>query len=94
MPSGDEVTYICQSNIPTALPEWEINSNLYTVTDLPSGYEANGANLTFRAYYNITTIRCSFSTVINGMFVQACSNLATLTTSPPYGQLLITILAS
>lgn len=84
---GTIVTLECSYNLPFVLiPTWQVNGRDYRVTDLPLGYEATGANLTFRAI-NSTTIRCSFNAfnVSTGEFVEVYSNKVTVTTTPSPG---------
>lgn len=60
VPLGTNVTLECSYNLPIKLvPTWEVDGMDYRVTDLPLGYEASGANITFRAI-NSTSIRCFF----------------------------------
>ena len=52
----------------------------YQVTDLPLGYTAAEQKLTFRVYYNLTLIQCSFLTVTSQeMFHEIHSNFGKVT---------------
>ena len=87
MTEGHNVTLECSYNRPfTIIPMWEIDSMEYRVTDLPLGYESDGANITFRAL-NSTIIRCFFNvfSVSTGEFEVIYSNNATVTTTPSSG---------
>ena len=80
---GTTVTLECSYNLPFVLiPMWEIDGMDYRVTDLPLGYEATGANITFRASNH--SIRCFFDAfnVTTGEFVEIYSNEAKVTTTP------------
>lgn len=84
---GTNVTLECSYNLPIALiPMWEIDGMEYRVTDLPLGYESDGANITFRAR-NSTIIRCFFNAffVSTGDFEVIYSNNATVTTDSSAG---------
>lgn len=83
MITNTEVTFECSHTYPNIIiPMWEIDGINYRVTDLPLGYEANGANLTFRVY-NSTSIRCFFDAFNTsaGEFVVIYSNTVTITLS-------------
>ena len=80
MITNTEVTLECDHTYPNIIiPMWEIDGINYRVTDLPLGYEASGANLTFRVY-NSTSIRCFFDAFNTsaGEFVVIYSNTINL----------------
>ena len=77
--SGSEVTFVCSTNLPATYPLWEIDSDVYDVTELPLGYRARGSSLIFTVYDKEITIRCSYLTrYTNGTFLKICSNKGTV----------------
>lgn len=86
-PIGTNVTLECSTsyNLPI-IPLWGIDGADYRVTELPLSYEADGANITFRAF-NDTTIFCFFNVfnVSTGNFEVVHSNNVTITATPSQG---------
>ena len=74
VPLGTEITLVCSSNSKASFPRWEINSDGYDVTDLPSAYKTMGSTLTFTVIENIYTIRCAFVVFAVAMTTEVCSN--------------------
>lgn len=85
--AGSSVTFECCVNVPDVFPMWEINGMEYGVTDLPLNYEADGTNITFRAFSNIT-LQCFFFTFSNGIFAKTYSNNGSVITTPSDGMFL------
>lgn len=75
---------------------WEIDGADYRVTELPLGYEADGANITFRAFNDTTILNCFFNVfnVSTGNFEVVHSNNVTITTTPSQGTYVQSTLAS
>lgn len=82
--AGNNVTFECCVNVPNLFPMWEINGTEYRLTDLPLNYKANGTNITFRAFTNIT-LRCFFLTFSNGKIANTYSNNGSVITTPSNG---------
>jgi hypothetical protein len=84
---------VCSTSFTTAFPRWEINSEVYQITDLPFGYVASGMNITFSVHENLTVIRCSFLRVIDLKIVEIFSNFGTVSLGVPAGLCVATTFA-
>ena len=59
--------------MPVNFPFWMIGKELFSVTNLPFGFEANGFDLKFH-FTGDVSIRCVFQIFLGGAFMQICSN--------------------
>ena len=70
---GDVTIFTCSANFPAKYPLWEINSQIYRATHLPSGIKATGSEIKIPIKMNIT-VRCIFKKFLDGAVVNVYSN--------------------
>ena len=84
---GDTVNFGCFPSFEATSPLWEINSEIYRVTRLPSSFKATGSNITIPIWEE-TTVRCIYKKFIDGSIADVCSSIATAMPYNSHGMLL------
>ena len=75
---GEHIILRCCTNLPAAYPsQWEINSEVFEITRLPSGFFAIGLDLEFE-FISEVTVRCLFKIYSDGIVMDICSNTTTI----------------
>ena len=73
---GDNLHFVCSTNLLANYARWEINDVKYP-DNLPPGFSASGFNIEFSIEETVQ-IRCFIRVFIGGSLADACSNTATV----------------
>ena len=73
---GDNLHFVCSTNLPANYARWEINDVKFP-DNLPPGFSASGFTIEFSIEETVQ-IRCFIRVSISGSLADVCSNTATV----------------